>query len=295
VSTSSRGLFLGLCTLDIEYVVDSFPGPDDKIVARDQIVASGGPATNAAKTFAALGGYATLATALETRDPLGSQLDRLVRESGVDVVDLGGGGGTPALSSIIVSASTGERAVISVNGGPTSLATQAAEEVPLMGQSVLLVDGHHMAVALAVVEKARSLGLEVAFDGGSWKPDTEHLLASVDWAICSDRFRPPGVGPGADSVLSYLTSCGVRGAAVTLGGDGVRIEAEGRRESLPPYVPPGPIVDTLGAGDVFHGVACYHMASGMAFREALHLANESAGRSCSHIGVDRYLSQLDRD
>lgn len=58
-----RGLFAGLATLDIVSHVDRAPGPDEKVTATWQLVAAGGPALNAAVTFAALGGHALLLTA----------------------------------------------------------------------------------------------------------------------------------------------------------------------------------------------------------------------------------------
>src|SRR5690625_5828251 len=59
-----RGVFAGLATLDVIHRVDASPGPDEKVTALSQFVAAGGPAANAAVTFAALGGHAVLLTAL---------------------------------------------------------------------------------------------------------------------------------------------------------------------------------------------------------------------------------------
>ena len=56
------GLFVGLVTLDLVQRVDKAPGPNEKVVAFAADIAAGGPATNAAVTFAALGGRATLVT-----------------------------------------------------------------------------------------------------------------------------------------------------------------------------------------------------------------------------------------
>jgi len=46
------GLFCGLAVVDVIQLVEAPPAPDDKIVALDQIIAAGGPATNAAVAFA---------------------------------------------------------------------------------------------------------------------------------------------------------------------------------------------------------------------------------------------------
>ena len=57
------GLFLGLSTIDLQYLVEQPPKANEKIVAQEQTLAAGGPATNACKTFSALGGQGTLTSA----------------------------------------------------------------------------------------------------------------------------------------------------------------------------------------------------------------------------------------
>src|SRR5690625_5980424 len=71
-----RGVFAGLATLDVIHRVDASPGPDEKVTALSQFVAAGGPAANAAVTFAALGGHAVLLTALG-RSPIDRKSTRL--------------------------------------------------------------------------------------------------------------------------------------------------------------------------------------------------------------------------
>ncbi|WP_018501448.1 PfkB family carbohydrate kinase [Parafrankia discariae] len=61
-----KGVFVGLTTLDSVYLVDRLPGADEKCVARDFAMNAGGPATNAAVTFAYLGGRACLVSAIGT-------------------------------------------------------------------------------------------------------------------------------------------------------------------------------------------------------------------------------------
>ena len=59
-----KGLFLGLSTIDLLYPVHHFPDEDSKVKADSYYTFLGGPATNAAITFAALGGDATLVSAI---------------------------------------------------------------------------------------------------------------------------------------------------------------------------------------------------------------------------------------
>ena len=59
-----RGLFVGLTTIDIHYLVDTFPTSNAKTVAGAFVMTIGGPATNAAITFAHLGGKSHLLSAI---------------------------------------------------------------------------------------------------------------------------------------------------------------------------------------------------------------------------------------
>ncbi|WP_234375205.1 PfkB family carbohydrate kinase, partial [Streptomyces scabiei] len=106
-----RGLFVGLCTLDVVQLVDRVPGANEKLTAREQVVAAGGPAANAAVTFAHLGGAATLLTAVG-HHPLGVAVAADLDRQGVTVVDLAAGSAEPpAVSSVLVTAAGGDRAV----------------------------------------------------------------------------------------------------------------------------------------------------------------------------------------
>lgn len=288
-----RGLFAGLCTLDVEYLVEAFPGPDDKVIATEQLLAAGGPATNAAKTFAVLGGAAVLGTAVGDRDGLGTLLLDLVRKWSVDVIELTAGGESVPLSSVLVSGRSGERAVVSINATRASVSAASVDKLPVTDCATLLVDGHHMDLALVAAQRARGAGVQVVFDGGSWKAGTERLLPFVDWAICSARFAPPGTAADPDAILTYLQGAGVRGAAVTLGRDGARYATDGTRGSIEPR-PVATVVDTLGAGDVFHGATCYYLATGASFVSALDSAAQHAGASCGYLGVDGWLQQQQR-
>src|SRR5262249_1342223 len=64
-----HGLFAGLATLDLVHTLERPLGPDEKSVALRQDIAAGGPAANAAVTFAALGGDAVLGTAPGAHPP----------------------------------------------------------------------------------------------------------------------------------------------------------------------------------------------------------------------------------
>ncbi len=81
------GVFVGLATLDVIHRVTRRPGPDEKVTALRQDIAAGGPAANAAVTYAALGGRARLVTALGT-DRLAGVIGDELQTHRVEVVDV---------------------------------------------------------------------------------------------------------------------------------------------------------------------------------------------------------------
>ena len=170
---------LGLVTIDHVLTVDAVPGPDEKIVARSSRLDFGGPAANAAATASLLGSEVTLVTAVGTSALTELAVSRLTG-LGVTVVDLlADASGMPAISTALVTAGTGDRAVVSMNATGVETVTEVPSDL-LDTAAVLLVDGHHIETAIPAAAAARRRGVPVLFDGGSWKRGTDRLLEHVD-------------------------------------------------------------------------------------------------------------------
>ncbi|RHA44306.1 PfkB family carbohydrate kinase [Cellulomonas rhizosphaerae] len=265
----------GLATLDVVQVVDALPGPDAKVVARSLAVTFGGPAANAAATAVALGVPARLVTALG-RSPLSTLVRSGLEAAGVEVVDLLDGPGSPAVSTVLVTRSTGERAVVSVNAtGVTGLGSAAAWAADA---TAVLVDGHHLSAA---AELAAAADVPVLLDGGSWKPGLESLLAFVDHAVLSADFRLPE--PAAD-LAAAVAALGPSSVAVSAGAGAIRLVVRGVGSWIsPPEV--DDVVDTLGAGDVLHGATGAALARGAGIADALAAGAVVASESVRHPGA----------
>lgn len=217
------GLFVGLCTLDVIQLVDHAPGSNEKLTAQEQVVAAGGPAANAAVAFSHLGGTATLLTAIGAH-PLGVGVAADLNALGVTVHDLAARSAQPpAVSSVLVTASTGERAVASTNATAHRLTPPDDLDALVAACDIVEFDGHHRELAVAAARSARALGRKTLLDGGSWKPGTEDLLPFIDVAVCSADFHPPGTSTPADT-LRFLRGRGVAWAAVS----GERTPSSGR-------------------------------------------------------------------
>ncbi|HEY9705188.1 MAG TPA: PfkB family carbohydrate kinase, partial [Allocoleopsis sp.] len=107
---SKNGLFVGLVTLDLIYLTQSLPTNNQKLVALDYSVASGGPATNAAITYSYLGNKATLMAVLGCH-PITNLIINDLKGKKVAIADLNPiFDQPPPVSSIMVTKATGERA-----------------------------------------------------------------------------------------------------------------------------------------------------------------------------------------
>lgn len=278
---SGAALACGLATVDVVHVVDAVPGPDDKVVARSTTVTAGGPACNAAMTCALLGVPTRFVGAMGS-GPLSAVVLRDLAAHGVAVTDLAPPAFQPPLSTVLVTRTTGERAVVSRNAvGTSEYEPLSASTVDAMldGVGAVLVDGHHLPLAVGVARGARRRGVPVLLDGGSWKPGLEALLGVVDVAVVSAAFTTPA---GTAGRLEDVLSLGPLWVARSDGGAPVEWRSSrGRTGTV--EVPAVPVVDTLGAGDVLHGAMLAAVArEGLedlpgALAEAVGVASRSVG------------------
>ncbi|MBW4682198.1 MAG: sugar kinase [Microcoleus vaginatus WJT46-NPBG5] len=282
-----HGLFVGLSTLDLVYLAASPPHNNQKIVASDYMVAAGGPATNAAITFSHLGNQATLLGVVGVH-PI-AQLIRADLESyGVKIVDSDPNRiDPPAISSIIVTQSTGDRAVVSINSLKSQIAAEQLPAIDLDNVNIILIDGHQMAISKVIAQQAKSKNIPIVIDGGSWKAGVEEVLPLANYVICSANFHPPNCCR-PEEVFAYLREMGIPHVAITHGGKSIQYSSIDEIGEVPvPAVNP---VDTLGAGDIFHGAFCHYILQEN-FTNALTLSAKVASRSCQFFGTRQWMKE----
>lgn len=280
-------LFVGLTTVDLSYAVDAYPAEDTKTRAREQFLGAGGPAANAAVACAILTGGARLLTAVG-QHPLTALIRDDLRSHGVELVDTTPRrADPPPISSIVVAAAAGTRTVVSLDGSGIEASFDDECAALVQDASVVLVDGHHLELALGIARVARDAGIPVVLDGGRWKPEHAELLPLVDIAICSASFAPPG----SQDVFDHLHSIGVHAVAVTRGQHPIGYSANGVRGEIAVGGVDG--ADTLGAGDILHGAFCAYHSRGHDFVDALTRAAAVATLSCRFFGTRAWGDRLD--
>lgn len=276
-----QGLFVGLTTLDLIYLTTHLPHNNEKIVALEQTIAAGGPATNAAVTFNYLGSQAKLVSVIGNHS-LSNVIHSDLKEYGVEVIDLESNRlQSPPVSSIFITKSTGERAVISLNAKKSQATLEQLPTDILENIDIVLIDGHQIAISLAIARQAKAKKIPVVLDGGSWKPGLESVLPFIDYAICSSDFYPPDCRDTED-IFNYLQTKQIYQIAITNGGKPIKyLDHKNRAELLIPNVQ---VTDTLGAGDIFHGAFTYFILQ-QKFVAALGSAAKIASSSCQYFGT----------
>ena len=279
---------MGLTTLDLIYLTTRLPRNNEKIVALQQTIAAGGPATNAAVTFNCLGSQAKLLSTIGNH-PLSNLICSDLAEYSVEFTDLDPDKWqSPPVSSIFVTEATGERAIISINATKSQARVERIPAHVLSGINIVLIDGHQMAISCAIARQARAKNIPVVLDGGSWKPGLESILPFIDYAICSSDFSPPNCRD-REEVFNYLKAQKIPYIAITNGAENIQYIDKDKKGEI--TIDKVKVIDTLGAGDIFHGAFCHYVLQ-QPFVTALHSSAKIASLSCQHFGPRQFIVSL---
>lgn len=280
-------LFFGLTTVDIFNYVSSFPAGNEKVRAVDQLVSAGGPAANGAVSCMAAGSRSRLISALG-RHPLAQLALEDLQKYGVHVIDCQTDPDKlPVLSTITIDLGSGDRSVVYSNTDLYTIEMNIDEDKLLKGVSLVMLDGYFMPQAIEIAKLAKQANIKVVLDGGSWKGGAEKLLPYVQYAVCSADFYPPGC-TDYHQVIRYLHDSGVQYVAISRGSRPLIYSYNGQTGVV--AVTRQDVVDTLGAGDILHGVFCSSLLEN-GFVVSLRRASEIATRSCRFRGTRSWIEE----
>ena len=273
-------LCVGHACFDLTFAVSHHPDPDEKSVADGLIGSGGGPAANAAVTVARLGLRAAFAGYLGN-DPWGDRILQEFRDEGINTDFIARGSAPTPLAAVLVKPD-GMRTVINYHGGTGTL---AADSLDFSGVHplVLLFDGHQPWLSLALGELARQAGIPTILDAGSVHVGTRALADKVDYLICSEKFAREYTSQSEPELAAARLNELAATTVVTLGQDGLVWSQAGRVRRLSAFKVE--VVDSTGAGDVFHGALAAGLAEGKAWEETLRFASAAAALSCTRPGA----------
>jgi sugar/nucleoside kinase (ribokinase family) len=241
------GVFAGLACWDLTYVgPGGLPRENEKVRCAGYTLAPGGPAANAALTYAALGGPAVLVCAVGN-SPLGLALKQQLTQAGITVHDLRPDDALPDIATVYVDLANGSRTVFS--GQREKPRPDTGELSAYFSPAAFIeFDGN-----LPYLEEALTgCGKPLVLDLGSDKESFGKLFGHPGiTAISSSTFTHQG-----QDVFRLDERYHFAFAARTNGDQPVEARVNGA--IVQAAVPAVKTVDTLGAGDVLHGAYCYY-------------------------------------
>ncbi len=164
------------------------------------------------------------------------------------------------------------------------------------GYKVLHLDGHQPDAALHYAKLCRERGILVSLDGGTFRPSTKELLPFIDVAVVSQDFCNQ-IGKGPMGTLKFLREHGCKVGAVTLGEGGI-VWYDGDRDNpmAPFHVPSEKVIDTSGAGDVFHGayVFSYLRNPEGSWEDHFRFASAASAHKIQYLGIEAGLPLLEQ-
>lgn len=270
-------LIAGMAVADFVFRVPAIPTEAEKYRADSMEIVVGGPAANAAIAIARLGGSAILSTRLG-EDEIADAIRNDLEAEGVDC-RIRRAGRSP-LSAVAVDAA-GERQIVNFRGEAL-----AEEPEPLDGlaPAAVLVDMGWTRAALAALALARTRGVPGVVDAEA--PATEAVLHAASHVAFPRGGLTAFAGVGDKEEALLAASRRLDGwVCVTDGAAGVSYVAEGRVETAPAF--PVRAVDTLGAGDIWHGAFTLRLAEGAGEPDAVRFANAAAALKCTGFGGGR--------
>ena len=187
--------------------------------------------------------------------------------------------------SLILVDGHGERTVLCRRDERLILQPEELDREWILSARVLHVDGYDTAAATCAARWARVANIPVTADLDELYPDVEALIENVDYLIVSRDF-PCRLMTQSDlhSALQKMQErYGCRLTAATLGPDGV-LAWDGRQFYFSAAYQV-PVVDTTGAGDIFHAGFIYGLLQGWELDRQLEFACAAAAMNCMADGA----------
>ena len=286
--TARQIVCTGIAVLDAVFRVEHFAVPEAKTQASAFMFISGGCAANAAVAIARLGGGAHFAGPLggpAGGEPMGDRIAAALAAAGVDCRWCVRVRGVASPISAICIDPAGERAI--VNYRDERLAAARAEDANAIvaGADVVLADNRFPEFSLPICTAARARGIPVVLDADKPTRATDALFGTATHVIFSaEGLRATAAIDDLGQGLARIAATCQAFLAVTDGPNGMLwLTAPARQRHQAAAFPIKPI-DTLAAGDVFHGAFALALAEGRDEAAAMRFAAAAAAVKCTRFG-----------
>ncbi len=268
----------GLAVIDFVFRVDRLPTTGEKYFTQEAYVIGGGCAANAAVAIKKLGGVVTFGTRLGD-DFIGDLIIKDLYDHELDVVLINRKESSRSSFSSVAIDPNGERQIINFRGQGLNCRTDWLEEAP--HADVYLTDTIWPEGARKILELAKQADIPGIADAESMRT-FDSLKAASHVAFSRQGLasitQSDDLTTGLRTAREYLDAW----LCVTDGSNGVYYLEGSRIENIPGHSIDA--VETLGAGDVWHGAFALRVAEGADEIDAVQFANATSALKCKQAG-----------
>jgi len=288
----------GMNAVDYLSILDPYPNLDEKVEVAESSIQGGGPVPTAMVTLAKLGAKVAY-IGKGGNDPEGRFVKTELEKEGVNtdylIIDKKS---KTAKAFIWVDKKTGKRTVALDKTQLNDTKISELKFLDSISTRFLHIDAREREVNIFLAKWAKKLGAKVSLDVGSLRSGVESVFPFVDHIVVSKRFAC-----GITKLSDPFSACkelmkirrihgkGFESVVVTIGKDGCicgsprGVSTSGNEDKI--FHSPGfsvKVVDTTGAGDVFHGAFIYGLLKRWTLEKTAQFANACAAMKCRKLG-----------
>lgn len=276
---------IGANVMDTIVSLPKYPNEDTKMRACNVMAAGGGPAATGLVAAKKLGADCAFAGNL-SNDEGGTFLLNDFLRFGVDtsLINI-----IPNhrsfISQIWLSNESATRTCVFDKGDLPPLELNDEQIDAIKNADILMVDGNELDAAVEAAKIAKENGVRILYDAGGMYEGVEKLLEVSDILIPSKEFALGMTGKDneKDAAKALFEKYDAKVCVVTCGKDGGIMYDGESTVTYPSY--PANVVDSNGAGDVFHGAFAAALTFGFDYLTCCHFASATSALKCEKVGA----------
>ena len=285
---------LGQACVDYLGRIPAYPQEDGKVELMDLQPQCGGPASTALVTLSRLG-IKTAFLGSISDDPFGIEIRKGLKEEKVDATFLRvTPGDTSQFAFIAITKKSGARTIFWDRGSVPHLTSKDVDLSPFSHARVFHTDGLMLAASIEAANQAKDMGMTIVMDAGTLRQGYRGLVSLVDVLIASQGFGEALMGSGGppEKALKALAQWGPPEVIITLGAKGSVGWHDGNITTQDAFSVE--VMDTTGAGDVYHGAYIYGLLQGWNMPECMRFASAASALKCTEIGGRKGIPSLEK-
>lgn len=279
-----RILCAGGAVQDIIMRVEQFPKPGEKVTALNFLITSGGQAGNAAVAVARLGAVTSYIGALgDESDDVANTIIKTFAGENIDVSGALRVPGARSSASLILIDASGEKMIATRRNQGLAEATPKDAKAAVAKLDAVLLDNRYVNISQPICDAAKARGIPRVLDLDKPEPPDDPLVQGCTHVIASaDAMRESTGLKDHAAALKKFGETYKGFLAVTDGPDGVYWLDGDIVRHMPAFKVEA--VDTLGAGDTFHGGFAYRLAETGDEIDAMRFGAAAAAIKCTRFG-----------